>query len=102
MMHLLQRIHPSGLSVTHRQNQLVFFNEGHQLFQSLYEAIRAAEHFIFIEYYLIRNDRTGTSFVTELTEAVERGVKVLLIYDTSVPLKPRRATLGKCFSRAAS
>jgi len=81
MMHLLRRIHPSGLSVTHRQNQLVFFDEGSRFFQSLYEAIRAAERFILVEYYLIRSDRTGTAFAAELTEAVRRGVKVLLIYD---------------------
>jgi len=81
MMHLLRRIHPSGLSVTHRQNKLAFFNEGRQFFQSLYDAIRAAEHFILVEYYLIHSDRTGTSFAAELTEAARRGVKVMLIYD---------------------
>ncbi len=81
MMHLLRRIHPSSLSVTHRQNQLVFFNEGRQFFQSLYAAIRVAERFILVECYLIRNDRTGTALAAELAEAVRRGVRVLLIYD---------------------
>ncbi len=81
MMHLLRRIHTSTLPVTHRQNQLTFFDEGLQLFQSLYAAIRAAERFILIEYYIIRNDRTGATLAAELTEAVRRGVRVLLIYD---------------------
>jgi len=81
MMHLLRRIHPSSLFVTHRQNHLVFFNEGRQFFQSLYEAIRVAERFILVECYLIRNDRTGTALALELAEAVRRGVQVLLIYD---------------------
>ena len=81
MMHLLRRIHPSSLPVTHRQNQLTFFDEGRQFFQSLYEAIRVAERFILIEYYLIRNDSTGTALALELAEAVKRGVRVLLIYD---------------------
>ena len=81
MMHLLRRIHPSSLPVTHRQNQLTFFDEGRQFFQSLYGAIRVAERFILIEYYLIRNDSTGTALALELAEAVKRGVRVLLIYD---------------------
>lgn len=81
MMHLLRRIHPSILPVTHRQNQLAFFNDGNQFFQSLFAAIRLAERFILIEYYMIRNDRTGNTFAVELAEAVRRGVRVLLIYD---------------------
>ncbi|MGA3208202.1 MAG: cardiolipin synthase [Syntrophales bacterium] len=81
IMHLLRHIHPSGISVTHKQNQLAFFNEGREFFQSLFKAIRMSEHFILVEYYLIRNDRTGTALADELTEAVRRGVRVLLIYD---------------------
>jgi len=81
MMHLLRRIHPSGLSVIHRQNQLVFFNDGRQFFQSLSAAIRGAQRLILVEYYMIRNDRTGAAFAAGLTEAVRRGVRVLLIYD---------------------
>ncbi|HVO66601.1 MAG TPA: phospholipase D-like domain-containing protein [Syntrophales bacterium] len=81
MMHLLRRIHPTDLSVVHRQNQLVFFNGGSQFFQSLYSAIRSAEHFILVECYMIHNDRTGNAFASELKEAARRGVRVLLIYD---------------------
>ena len=81
MIHLLRRIHPSGLSVTHRHNQLIFFNEGQQFFQSLYAALREAKRFILVECYMIRDDSTGAAFAAQLTEAVKRGVRVLVIYD---------------------
>ena len=81
MMHLLQRIRPSSLPITYRHNRVVLFHEGHGFFHSLHAALRSAERFILIEYYLIRNDRTGTALAAELAEAVRRGVRVLLIYD---------------------
>lgn len=81
MMHLLRRIHPSSLSVTHRRNHLAVFDDGYQFFQSMHAAIRVAERFILIEYYLIRNDRTGAALAALLAEAARRGVRVLLIYD---------------------
>ena len=81
MMHLVRRIYPSILPVVHRQNRLAFFNDGAAFFRSLYAAIRLAERFILVEYYIIRNDQTGDALAAELAEAVRRGVRVLLIYD---------------------
>lgn len=80
-MHLVTRIHPSRLSVTHRRNHLVLFHNGFEFFQSMYAAIRVAERFILIEYYIIRNDQTGATLAALLAEAVTRGIRVLLIYD---------------------
>ena len=81
MMHLPRRVRPSSLPVTYRHNRVVLLQEGRGFFYSLHAALRSAERFILIEYYLIRNDRTGTAFAAELAEAVRRGVRVLLIYD---------------------
>ncbi len=75
MMHLLRRIHSSPLSVTHRRNRLAVFIDGYQFFQSLYAAVRRAEHFILIEYYMIRNDETGAALAALLAEAVRRGLR---------------------------
>ena len=81
MMHLLRRIRPSFLPVTYRHNRVVLLQEGRGIFYSLHAALRSAERFILIEYYLIRNDLTSAALAAELTEAVRRGVRVLLIYD---------------------
>lgn len=78
---LLRHLRSSPLPVTHRHNQILFFHEGPKFFHALYSAIRGAEHFVLIEYFLIRNDRTGAALAAELADAVRRGVRVLLIYD---------------------
>ena len=81
MMHLRRRVRPSSLPVTYRHNRVVLLQEGRGFFYSLHAALRSAERFILIEYYLIRNDLTSAALAAELTEAVRRGVRVLLIYD---------------------
>jgi len=80
---------PSALPVTYRHNRVVLLQEGRGFFHSLHAALRSAERFILIEYYLIRNDRTGAALAAELAEAVRRGVRVLLITTTSAPSRPR-------------
>src|SRR6185369_11717689 len=62
-------------------NRVVLFPNGQIFFRSLHAAISSAERFILLEYYLIRDDRTGSDFAAELAEAVRRGVRVFLIYD---------------------
>ena len=81
IMRLLRRIRPANLPVTYRHNRVVLFPDGPGFFRSLHAAIRSAQHFVLLEYYLIRDDRTGTAFAAELAEAVKRDVRVLLIYD---------------------
>jgi cardiolipin synthase len=70
-----------GLPVTHRHNIVELFHGGRQFFEALFAAIRSAEHTILLEYYLIHYDHIGTGLADELNTAVQRGVKVKLIYD---------------------
>jgi cardiolipin synthase A/B len=81
MIRLLRRFRTSTLPVTYRHNRVELFHEGAAIFRSLHAALRSARRFILVEYYLIRNDRTGAAFVAELADAVRRGVRVLMIYD---------------------
>ena len=78
---LLRHMQPSAQPVTYRRNRMVFLSDGLQFFRSLLVAIRTARSFILLEYYMIRNDSTGTAFAAELADAVRRGVSVFLIYD---------------------
>ena len=81
MIGLLRSFRTVALPVTHRHNRAEFFPEGAAMFRALHAAIRSARHFILVEYYMIRSDRTGMAFAAELTDAVRRGVHVWLIYD---------------------
>ncbi len=78
---VLERIRPSARPISHRRNRVVLFPDGQHFFRALFAAIRSAERFVLLEYYTIRDDRTGTVLAAELAEAVRRGVRVLLIYD---------------------
>lgn len=81
IIRLLRRMRPASMPATFRHNRVVLCPDGPGFFRSLFAAIRSAERFILIEYYLIRNDLIGSALADELAAAVKRGVRVLLIYD---------------------
>lgn len=81
IVRLLGRLRPFALPVTHRHNGVELFQEGHQFFKALFDAIRSAEQAILLEYYLIHDDHIGAELALELAAAVRRGVRVKLIYD---------------------
>jgi cardiolipin synthase len=81
MMRLLARIRPHTMPVNYRHNRVVLFSDGPHFFQGLLAGLRSAEHTILLEYYIIRNDLTGSAFAAELIAAVRRDVRVLLVYD---------------------
>ncbi len=81
MLRLFRHIRFVGQPATYRRNRVTLHSDGPHFFQALFSAIRSAEHHILAEYYLIRNDSTGSAFAAELADAHRRGVKVFLIYD---------------------
>jgi len=81
IMALLTLFHPAEQPVTYRHNRVQLFAGGRLLFRALHAALRSAKHYILVEFYTIHNDITGTAFAASLTEAVQRGVRVFLIYD---------------------
>ncbi len=81
ILRLLQRLRPTELPVTHRHNHVALFPEGRHYFLALLESIRTACRTIQLEYYIIQSDHIGKEMARALTDAVQRGVKVELIYD---------------------
>lgn len=81
IIRMLGRLRPFILPVTHRHNSVELYHEGRQFFQALFDAIRAAERTILLEYYLIHDDHIGSELARELGAAARRGVKIKLIYD---------------------
>jgi len=51
-------------------------------FAAMLEAIRAAQHHIHLEFYIVRNDEAGKEFLALLTEKARQGVKVRFLYDS--------------------
>lgn len=62
-------------------NDVDIFTEGHDKFQALMEDLRAAEHFIHIQYYIIKNDVLFNQIKDILVEKAAQGVEVRVLFD---------------------
>ncbi len=63
---------------------------GQQTYDRIFEAVREAEAYIFLEYYIFEQDQTGTTLRDLLTERARNGVKVYLIADAIGSLRLNR------------
>lgn len=55
--------------------------KGHESFSAIFDAIKNAEKFICLEFYIFRNDETGTELAELLKQKSLEGVSVYLMYD---------------------
>ena len=60
---------------------LKYFSIGEEYFEELLKDIDRAEHFIFLEYFIVKNGEMLDRLVEKLSEKVKQGVKVYLMYD---------------------
>jgi cardiolipin synthase len=55
--------------------------DGDAAFSALFEAIDRAEHYILLEYYILRHDTVGTRLRERLQEKARAGVRIYFLYD---------------------
>lgn len=55
--------------------------KGHESFQTIFDTIKNAEKLICLEFYIFRNDETGTELSELLKQKSREGVNVYLLYD---------------------
>ena len=55
--------------------------DGTAFFHSLFQAIEAAKCYIYIEFYIIRDDELGNALANKLIERVADGICVRIVYD---------------------
>jgi len=70
----------STLHFTHG-NEVKLLINGEETFRVLFEGIDKAEHFVLVQFYIIRDDEVGHQLKARLIEAIGRGVRVYLLYD---------------------
>ena len=58
-----------------------YFPEGESLYRAMIDSLREAEHFIFMEYFIIDNGEVWKSVLDILEEKARQGLDVRLIYD---------------------
>jgi cardiolipin synthase len=74
-------------------NQVTLYHETEHAFAGLLEAIRAAQHHIHLEFFILRSDATGERLIEVLTQKVREGVEVRLLYDSVGGLFLKRGML---------
>lgn len=69
-----------GLPFT-RGNELELLIDGERTFERIFEAIQAAERYLCVSFFIVKNDRLGTRFQQALIERARAGVKVYFLFD---------------------
>lgn len=69
--------------------------DGESFFDTLLEQIRSAKCYIYIEFYIIRDDKIGREFAEALSERAQAGVTVRLLYDEVGSMKLTNAWLQR-------
>lgn len=55
--------------------------DGDEFFRDFFDAIESAENYIYVEFYIIRDDQLGNDFANRLIAQAQRGVCVRVVYD---------------------
>ena len=71
----------SAGSVLSGDNDVQIFTDGNDKFDALIEDIRNAQSYIFLQYYIIKNDLLFNRIRDVLVEKVSEGVEVRILYD---------------------
>ena len=77
---ILYNLETSGAVLT-GNNQVEIYTDGGEKFEALRQALKRAEKFIHIQYYIIKNDEVFDSIVPILLEKVAQGVEIRILYD---------------------
>ncbi|SFT65530.1 cardiolipin synthase [Halomonas saccharevitans] len=64
-----------------RGNRAELLVDGEATFESLFAGIEAAEEYILIQFFIVRDDALGLELKQRLQRAAERGVRVCFLFD---------------------
>lgn len=65
----------------YREEDSTYYSCGEKLYPQLLADLRSAEHFIFLEYFIIEQGKMFDSIVDILEQKAKEGVEIRLIYD---------------------
>lgn len=74
-------IYRNGGFPVYRDTAAAYYPSGETMFHDMYLAIKSAEMYVFLEYFIIEHGKMWDSILKLLVEKAEEGVAVRLIYD---------------------
>ncbi|PSL17181.1 cardiolipin synthase [Shimia abyssi] len=63
-------------------NAMELLVDGDETFDAIFDALDAAQSYILVQFYIVRDDQIGKALQARLIAAAERGVKVRFLYDS--------------------
>jgi cardiolipin synthase len=64
-----------------RGNDVKLLIDGRMTFDDIFAGIEAAEHYVLVQFYIVRADNIGRDLQSRLISKARQGVKVLFLYD---------------------
>lgn len=62
-------------------NDIKFYFDGKDKFNDLFEDVRNAKEYIYIEYYIFKTDKLGRELISLLNQKLKEGVEVRILVD---------------------
>ncbi len=62
-------------------NKVELLIDGQQTFDAIFEGVESAQHYIFVEFFIIHDDEIGREFQKRLMSKARSGVRVWLLFD---------------------
>ena len=64
-----------------RYNDAELLVDGEQTFAAIFEGIESAQHYVLVQFFIIKDDELGREFQEALMKKARSGVRVYLLYD---------------------
>lgn len=87
----IQKQHPNKVQISrylrregypiYRDTKASYYATGEELIHAMFEDIKQAKHFIFMEYFIVSDGRVWKELLEILTQKVKEGVEVKLLFD---------------------
>ena len=71
----------AGLGFLCHNNKIDCYHDGNIKFEQMLKDIQAAEKFIHLQYYIVRNDNTGRKLIAALAGKAAEGVEIRFLID---------------------
>ena len=64
-----------------QNNQVDLLVDGHETFESIFRGIEAAEDYILVQFFIVKDDEIGRDLKSQLLAKAREGVRVYFLYD---------------------
>lgn len=98
---LIELNYQSNQSFLSTDNSVEILSTGTKKFNKLFEDIKNAKSYIYIQYYIIKKDSLGTELFKLLISKLNEGVEVYLLYDDIGSRTLNKYTLRKLIAAGA-